>query len=377
MKRRFFNKRKIFALSFALCLSPLTSCSAFFGGDEFAITNVEQTTDEETGDITITITFNDESIAPLTFTIPKVTNGTDGNGIANITHKLDGDNVVLTITYTDTTMQPTVVSVPVVKGEAGKGIQNVNLGQDENGNTTIQFEYTDGTTSQLITIPKGIDGKDGVGIANIDVQKTSSGINIVTISFTDESIEDVTFSINDGISIDTVTYDEENSNDDVYVLLITFSDGTFTSVELPRPQSSVWHSGGSAPDSEIGKTGDFYINMTNGYIYEKISDVSWRYLFSIKGTGSSEEINYFNVFFHFRDNEYAEGITGGSAQIVSVEEGNTVNLNAIPTPQKDGYEFVGWFASEDESNVNVGQFTNLTVVTSELHLYARRDKVIS
>lgn len=377
MKKHFLSRRKVFALSCALCLSPLTSCSSFFGGDEFTITNVEQTTNEETGETTVTITFNDESIAPLTFTIPKVTNGTDGNGIANITHELDGDNVVLTITYTDTTKQPTVVSVPVIKGDAGKGIQNVKLGQDEKGNTTIQFEYTDGTSSQLITIPKGIDGKDGIGIANIDVQKTSTGINIVTISFTDENIADVTFSINDGISIDSVVYDEDNSDDDKYVLLITFSDGTFTSVELPRPQSSVWHSGGSAPTSELGKVGDFYINMTNGYIYEKIGDTNWRYLFSIKGTGASEEVEYFNVFFHLRDDEYADGITGGSAQVVTAEKGKTINLNAIPTPQKDGYEFVGWFASEDETNVNAGQFTNLTVVTSELHLYARWSEAIS
>ena len=82
MKRRFFEKSKIgLMLGLSTLLAPITSCSAFFGGDEYTITDTSITTDEETGDTIVTITFSGDNIEPLTFRIPSVTNGVDGVGI--------------------------------------------------------------------------------------------------------------------------------------------------------------------------------------------------------------------------------------------------------------------------------------------------------
>ena len=371
MKKGFLFRKSLLAFSMMFSLGTISSCSAFFGGDDFAITDttIEQ---NENGDTIVTITFSGDNIEPLTFTIPKVQNGIDGNGIASITPVLTEEgSIELTIKYTDTTMEDTVITIPVIKGDTGVGINDVLIGSDEDGNTTIQFTYTNGTTSDLITIPKGIDGENGIGIANIDVQKTSTGLNIVTITFTDENMAPVSFTVNDGVSIASIVYDEENSTDEIYSLFITFSDGTFTSVELPRPQSTLWLSGTTNPDSSSGKIGDFYLNIVTGDVYRKISDTSWEFLFSMKGSGSSEQIVRHQVRFNLRDDEYTSTLPGGSVSAFNVEDGKTIPLDSIPTPMKDGYDFVGWFAGEDETNPNVGQFTNLTVVSEDLDLYAR------
>ena len=46
MKNGFFKKNKILMLfGLSMSLAPITSCSAFFGGDEFTITDTSVTKD--------------------------------------------------------------------------------------------------------------------------------------------------------------------------------------------------------------------------------------------------------------------------------------------------------------------------------------------
>lgn len=366
MKSRFFTKSKLlFLLGLSCFIGPLSSCSAFFGGDEYTITDTQVTTDEN-GNTIVTITFSGEDIAPLTFTIPQ-----QAISIDSVTSNLNNDNVTLTIKYTDSSKDDTVITIPVVKGDTGKGIENVEVGSDAEGNTTIVFAYSDGTKSDLITIPKGIDGKDGTGIQNITVNKTSTGVNEVVITFTDDTIKPLKFPINDGISIVDFYYDEATSTDDFYKIIIIFSDNSTRELELPRPQVSNWLSGTTIPSNNLGKKGDFYVNLLTGDVYTKLDGESWSYLFSIKGSGGATQSETYNVVFNLRDDEYTSELNPGSQTLVRVEEGETISLENIPVPIKDGYIFDGWYAGEDESNPNVGKFTNLTVVTSNLDLYAR------
>lgn len=90
----------------------------------------------------------------------------------------------------------------------------------------------------------------------------------------------------------------------------------------------------------------------------------------MKGDISEETTQYYNVIFNFRDDEYTEDLNPGSKLLFKVKEGETIPLNQIPVPTKDGFSFAGWFAGE-ENNPNVGQFTNLTTVSSNLDLFAR------
>ena len=378
MKRRFFEKSKIgLMLGLSTLLAPITSCSAFFGGDEYTITDTSITTDEETGDTIVTITFSGDNIEPLTFRIPSVTNGVDGVGIESVTSVLENNNVILTISYTDDSMEDTIITIPVVQGSDGKGISNVNVDYDEQGNTTIIFEYSDGTTSDLITIPKGTDGTDGVGIEDISVQVVGDGITLVTISYTDETRPDTSFTLTNGVSVESIEYISEESDDDNYILRITYSDGTTEDVSLPRPKGTRWYDGITDPDETIGSVGDYYLNTVTGEVFRKDESTLWRAIFSIKGSGSGSSIERYYVRFNLQEGETFTdtNLFGTTSFSVRVEENSTLDLEEIPLVKKDGYIFEGWFTSP-ENNVNSAQFTDLTMVSKNIDLYCHWSEVI-
>ena len=210
----FFNKSKKLLLSAWLLLGglALSSCSSFFGDSGYLITNLTTRVDED-GNTIVTITFDDEDISPVTFTIPKGISGEPGVGIASITPKFDSEKqiVTLTITYTDETLEPTVIEVPVISGidgKNGKGITNVIIGKDEIGNTTFQFQYSDNTTSEVFTINKGVDG---IGIKDITNEYDADNNRIaITITYTNDETTTLYVSCGeDGNGIEGITGSRE------------------------------------------------------------------------------------------------------------------------------------------------------------------------
>ena len=369
MKNRLF-KRLLLAVS-ALSLSyPLASCAFFDTGEGAQIKEVTPRYDETTGNTIITITFTDEEMEPVTFIVPRGISGKDGVSIKNITSKMlsDGKSIELTISYTDSSVENTVISVPVLEG---KGVKEVLVDKDEDGNTTIQFTYTDESKGPVITIPKG---KDGNGIANFTVSDPDSkGRMTITVSFTDGT--EKTFEIKngeDGVSVSNITYDDSKSDATHYVLIITYTDGYTEEVTLDRPRSTRWFTGTTTPDNDSTASsqaveGDFFLNRINGYVYQKMSDGSWTFLFGMKADDSSagKEV-YHTVFF----DPGLGKINGNSGILMATAlEGKTMPLSNIPTPTYEGHSFMGWYT--DLNNVNAGQFTDLTPVFSDLRLYAK------
>ena len=98
-----------------------------------------------------------------------------------------------------------------------------------------------------------------------------------------------------------------------------------------------------------------------------MSDGSWKFLFGMKadGTTTGKEV-YHTVFF-----DPGFGKINGNTGILmaSVLEGKTMALSNIPTPTYEDHTFLGWYT--DLTNVNAGQFTDLTPVFSDLKLYAK------
>lgn len=369
MKNRRF--RKLLLLPFVLSIGfSLTSCAFFDDGSGTEIKSVVPTYDDKTGNTIITITFVDEDIQPVTFLIPRGLSGKDGVSIKDITSKMLADNktIELTISYSDPSVQDTVLSVPVLEG---KGVREVNVETDEEGNTTFQFTYTDNTKGPIIQVPKG---KDGNGIESFDVSDPdSNGIMVATVKFTDGT--EKTFEIKngkDGVSVATIEYDAEKSDDSHYVLKVTYSDTYTETITLDRPKSTIWYTGTIAPDKESAalskaNVGDFYLNRLNGYVYQLESDGTWNFLFGMKsdGTSSGEEV-YHTVFF-----DPGEGkINDIKGTVMSdVLEGHTLSLNRIPLPVYDGHAFEGWYT--DINNVNSGNFTDMVPVYSDLKLFAK------
>ncbi len=366
MKNRLF-KRMLLIVS-ALTLSyPLASCSFFDTGNGTQIKEVLSTYDSSTGNTIVTITFTDDETEPVSFIVPRGISGKDGVSIKNVTSKIssDGKSVELTISYTDNSVEDTVISVPVLEG---RGIKEVLVNKDEDGNPTIQFTYTDGTQSSVITIPSG---KDGNGIESFEVSDPdSNGRMTITVTFTDGTSK--TFELKNGtngISVMNITYNEEKSDASHYVLTITYSDGYTEDVVLDRPRSNRWFTGTTAPESDTTASsqaveGDFYLNRVNGYVYQMTSDGTWSFLFGMKA--DTQTTVYHTVFF-----DPGAGKINGSSSIMmsSVLEGKTLPLSSIPTPTYEDHTFLGWYT--DLTNVNAGQFTDLTPVLSDLTLYAK------
>lgn len=369
MKNRLF-KRLLLALS-ALSLSyPLASCAFFDTGEGAQIKEVTPRYDEATGNTIITITFTDEEMEPVTFIVPRGISGKDGVSIKNITSKMlsDGKSIELTISYSDSSVENTVISVPVLEG---KGVKEVLVDKDEDGNTTIQFTYTDESKGPVITIPKG---KDGNGIASFEVNgPDSDGNTTITVTLDDGTKKEFTVSNGrDGVSVSNITYDDSKSDATHYVLIITYTDDYTEEVTLDRPRSTRWFTGTTTPDNDSTASsqaveGDFFLNRINGYVYQKMSDGSWTFLFGMKADDSSvgKEV-YHTVFF-----DPGLGKINGNTGILmaSVLEGKTMPLSNIPTPTYEGHSFMGWYT--DLTNVNAGQFTDLTPVFSDLKLYAK------
>lgn len=366
MKRKRSNI--ILLASALLFTSSLSSCSSFFGEDGYMIKETSVIEDSNGNEIFV-IKFNDETVSDMRITIPK---GEDGNSIETITPTIKDNEVVLTIKYSDETKKDTVVSVPIINGKDGKGVRDITIKTNSEGNMVLKFIYTDNTESNEIVIPKG---KDGVGIKSI-VPTFDNATNKTTIiiTFTDESISPVKFEVSngkDGVGIKTITYSEEYSTEDSYCLVIEYNDGYITTAEdsiyLPRPKATEWYSGASDPSATIGKSGDFYINIVNGNVFQKNDSGKWEYKFSMKSSSESEDTTYTTVIFDANGGLLNDSTTTASLYI---EEGEALKLSMIPTPTKEGSTFLGWYTSK-KYNVNAGKLTDLTpVYGTKLSVYA-------
>ena len=376
MKNRLIKRTLLLLAGMSLTFS-FTSCSnAFFGDDSGnMIADVTTRYDDGSGNTYVTITFTDEEMAPLTFSIPRGVSGIDGVGIEDIKSEMNESKtaVILTISYNDKSTKDTVITVPVVKGDNGVGIKECTVGADENGNTTITFVYTDDTTSPVITIPKGVDG---VGIASFEKTETDNGEVTIKVTLTDGQV--TTFTVKNGAGISEVTYNEEASTETEYVLTVLYTDGFTQDISIPKPRSTKWFSGTENPNTATtgingAMEGDFYLNQLNGYVYQYQADGTWKFLFGMKGDSTAVDPIQHKITFLAGEGRIpsgVEGVEGAAATVVHVEEGKTLSHNLFPeNPILTGYTFGGWFV--DPSDINCGQFTDMTVVTTDLILNAK------
>lgn len=352
-------------LALGLSFGSLASCSSSFFGDNsdaLQIDSISSNLVDSTGETLVTITYKNEDVDPLVLRIPAGLSGKDGVSISSIVPIVNSDNSIsLTITYSDSSVTPTVLTIP--SGKDGVSVTGVDVSIDDNKNTIIAFTYSNGTKSDNITIPHGVDG---IGITSI-TSTMSEDESIITFTITTSDGKEYSFDVENGkkgAGIYSVEYNEDKSTSSTYVLDIVYTDGSMDSVNFPRPQSTIWLYGTSEPSSSIGNNGDFYIDISSGEIFIKEND-NWVAKFSIKGSGSSSEVVRYNVIFDANGGTFASG----SATSIRVEKGTCLELSDFPTVTKEGYEFNGWYTSL--TDVNSGQFTDLTPVVKNVTLYAK------
>lgn len=373
---KLINKKKLRCLITTIMLFSvplISSCSSFFGSDSYNIKSTSKVYDETSGDTIVTITFDNDEVEPMVIRIPRGVSGKDGVGIKDIvTTKLD-DSVVIRIIFTDSNIPDTTITIPIINGHDGVSVTGVVVSNDEvTGNVNIKFTYSDGKESEVISIPKGKDGLDGVGIKSITSSKDEeTGITTITVSYTDESIPNSTFTISDGLGISTITYNESLSNEDNYVLTITYSDGYKENITLPRPKTTRWYNGVTNPNSTIGSDGDYYLNEETGEVYRKTNN-TWLYLFSMKNNTS---LSSYKVSFNINGGKWKYVETGVSEVVrtYTYDYGSYVDFsnNLLEVKANDGYKFDGWWTDIDHTlDINSGQLTKLTPILSDLTLYA-------
>lgn len=357
-----------------ICMTPLSSCSSFFDGEESLMISEITHTVQDDGSIVIVITYTDEDITPLTFTIPAGMSGKDGVGIKEVTADLLSDNsTLLTIYYTNDSMEPTQITVPSGRsGTDGRGISDVVIGRDEVGNTTIQFAYTDGTTSDVMTVT---NGNDGVGINDISYALTEDGKQtVVTFTLSDGNTKTVTLQNgSDGKEISSIYWDKSNSDQDSYAIVITYSDDTSSTLVLERPRATVWMNGSGTPGENPSvvsdaRDGDYYFDTKSGNVYTK-NGSSWVIVFKFTGTGANVSFNV--TFYPNGGTFYVQNQAMSLSSYVVETNGNYMSDSQFPTVRKDGSTFAGWYTSADSSNVNAGQLTTLTFINQDITVYAR------
>lgn len=356
----------------------LVSCSGLYD-EGYSIDNIQVTKQGTT--TTCIITYTDEDVSPITFSIEDGVSGKDGVSVSNITATLNDDNsTTITITFSDSSVSPIQFTIPAgqkgEKGEDGRSVTGVEVTSDEeNGYTTIVFTYSDGTKSDPIYLPHGSDGRS---IADIKSTDNEDGTTTVTVYDTDGNTYE--FTIKTGGK--TVYKIESSQTDEKYVITIIYEDGTSEShyFDIPTPnEPNKWYYGETAPNDSLGKVGDYYLNTKNGNVYIKELDENgeaiWTFMFSMKG-GDLESLNVYTLYFVIDEDNgeyYADGLVN-IPDIIQVSAGKTVTISSYDEPSKDGYTFAGWFTTKDnERSVSEGQLTDLTPIVSSRYFYPHWD----
>ncbi len=348
------------ALSAAVIAVPLCGCVAQNG------LSVESISCSRTDDgyTEVTIIYSDPSVAPTMFRIPDGSDGKDGAGIADITSKPDenGGATQITIEYTDG-REDSVFSLPF-----GTFISGVSSSVDaDSGDTTLTINFSDDSLDPyVITLPAGEDGKDGEDGSRITRITSSTdpetGETTVCIEYDDG--EKSSFTVaggkagEDGAGIENISVDSALTAidpDNVY-LEISFTDGTSQSLTIPKVNR--WHTGSGEPSPSLGNVGDYYTDSSAAKIYVKSAEGGWSLLFDFSDYSKARH----SVRF------VADGVTYCTQTLSHGVNFYSAGIS-LPLPEKEGYEFVGWYTSPTPT-VNDGKFDNLTYVLSDMTLYA-------
>lgn len=341
-------------LSAAVCCS-LGGCAVRGGLSVESVTHSH--TDE--GTTKVVITYSDQSVAPTVFYIP---DGAQGAGIADVSGVPNAENTatVVTISYTDG-RQDSVFSLPY-----GTFISGVTSSVDaDTGDTYLTINFSDDSLEPYtVKLPAGKDGEDGSEITSItsvtDPMTGETTVNIVyddgkTSSFVVPGGKDG----ENGVGIEKITVNEQltaSDPDNIY-LDIFFTDGE--SQRLTIPKTNRWLIGEGEPSPSLGNVGDYYTDRAAAKIYVKSADGGWSVLFDFSDYSKQRHVVRFVV----------DGITFGTETIAHGFNFYS-SSKSLPLPEKEGYEFVGWYTSESPT-VNDGRFDNLTYVLSDITLYAQ------
>ena len=361
-------KQKLFSyLGFAgMLTSMLTGCGFVVEEEPLSILGITSQVLED-GQTMVVITYTDEEVPPTVFYLPKGQDGQigkDGTGIASFDYKKDNyGNYDVEIKFTDDTIEP-------VKLKLTNGVSIANIStkyNEEKGVTELIVYYSDGTASDPFVLPKGDKGEDGIGIVDYKQDFNEDGSSILTFVYSDGSEFKCDVPApekgQDGKGIAAII---ASQTDTEYVLTITFTDNSMPQiVRFEKP--ALWLFGTTPPnDVTDGKDGDFYYDTSKNTIYIKKNGV-WAPQTDFKDVDTKYTVT-FNL--NADDAIFTPGFGFDSSYIFVNGETFYSRGKIVPIPYRNGYDFAGWYTSENPTSTS-GTFTDLTPVISDMTLYAR------
>ena len=367
--------KKIFNLIFLILSIFMISGCGFFGSSEtYDIAGINVKT-LENGDKEVTITYVDEFMDPLVFIVPKGEKGEDGNGIGEVTYKPVDGGTEVTMNFTEEGSVPLVFTI-----SNGISVTGVESNYDEETETTyVTFVFSDGTKSETYELPKGkqgVDGKDGVSILEIDPTTNRDKSVTLKIILSDGSEKEVTIPApiqgEDGNGVKGVEIKQLDTIGDLFEMVLTLDDDSTISTPINRVNK--WFTDSATPNSDIGIKGDLYYCTTNKTIYVK-EQSGWVPSIDLDKISNIDYEVKFNL--NPMPDDDTASMPSGVDEIYYIPHGkyfsSNVDKDPIPVPTSDKYEFAGWYTERgDKLNLNIhGKFTDLTIIASNLELYAR------
>lgn len=373
------TKIMTFILMIMMVLS-MASCGFIVEEEAIEISSIDAKLLED-GQTMVIITYKNDVQDPTIFYLPKGADGTVGVGIDKI-EEAEAD------VEGNTAFEIVLTTGEIKKIEVPNGVSIVDtttITKEEDGKHYLVIYYSNGTTDE-VEIFAGPAGKDGYTSVEIESQEEITdltdphyGFMKIVFLFSDsegERQERKEIYVRpgkegNGIASITSTFDKEK-----YYVIITYThadqDGNMSkTLTFDIPQVSNWHSGEGNPTSSLGKVGDFYFDTKNAAFYEKIESEDARGIW-VKVTQLDKPENAEQFLITLDVNAPDAMLIGGASKYIPVDQNSNLaakNYN-LPIPARMGYEFAGWYTTPNPTIVN-GVFTDLTIVTGNITLYAK------
>lgn len=360
-------KRKILIL---LMMIPMVIAMASCGFviEEESV-QIESITPKELDDgrIQVTIKYIGD-VEDTIFYIPKGIDGEIGVGIENIEAKDINDGI--------TTLQITLSNGVIKEVEVPKGVAISDTKEiTEDSVRYLVFQFTDGSEKRFELL-KGDQGENGLSV--VDIQQTEItdthdeyfGYIKLTFTFSDGSEENTYVKdvyVRPGKEGNGIASVVESFDTEYYYITFYFTESGKEprTLKFPIPQVSEWNSGDGSPNNQNGKNGDFYFDTKNGVFYKKVNNI-WTKVCKVPNVEGAYD------YLITLDKNAEDALLDDKLKYISVTPNTNLvhNGSSLPIPYRPGYTFAGWYATKNEPTVNNGVFTDLTIVTSNITLYA-------
>ena len=339
-----------------LLITVITLCIIFTGcsfawseeDEGLSIAGIEKVVDAD-GAVYMEIRYNNSDVVDR-FPLP------DGNGILDTSYEFNETEQVTEVTLTYQNGDKALVKVPFGKdGKDGATISKVDLIYDINEVPFLAFYIPSENNSSWIKqgevniseLISQLKGKDGRGIEKWDAFSDEIGAGVSITLNGEKQPTKYYFTYFQKVSIELMGND--------YVVTITDGNPLTGEQVFYLTRQPTWLTGTNMPsDDNDGIPGDFYFDTRRKVIYVKrvndLGEAFWDEVANFRGSCTvtfDPDGGVIKGFDEQQDDDVwvFDGIPYGAYFLDEYAE--------LPTPEKDGYTFLGWYRNFEKGEGEV------------------------